>query len=72
MKPTNKLRFVRRTETHTPVGGNPIEREVTILQQWVQDTVWERIVRIVKGELKTAGVWRDVPLEQDSGDDKAN
>ena len=54
MKPTNKLRFVRRTETHTPVGGTEQTREVTMLQQWWSDG-W--------GPLEGTGEWRDVPLE---------
>ena len=63
MKPTPKLRFVRRTEKHTPVGGTEQEREVTMLQQW-----WEQghsvnlgWADITLGEVK--GEWRDVPLE---------
>jgi hypothetical protein len=63
MKPTSKLRFVRRTETHTPQGGNPIDHEVTILQQW-----WEQghSVSLGWGDItigETKGEWRDVRQE---------
>jgi hypothetical protein len=60
MKPTNKLRFVRRIETHTPQGGNPIDKEVTILQQW-----WSvGLVEAAKNPSRAGdGEWRDVPLE---------
>ena len=62
MKPTNKLRFVRRTEKHTPVGGVEQDKEVTMLQQW-----WSvGLVEAAKNPSRAGeGEWRDVPLDHE-------
>ncbi len=68
MKPTNKLRFVRRS-VPDPTFGEGIGRYQNILQQW-----WETIPMgtvnlgwtgdIPLGEVK--GEWRDIPIEEES------
>jgi hypothetical protein len=54
MKPTNKLRFVERTEPITETTG----KRVRILQQWwVFDELFEDV---------EIGDWRDVPVEAEA------
>lgn len=68
MKPTNKLRFVKRTipihgEPHDPNGM--VGRVTMILQQWWEESMtinlgWTGEIPI--GQAK--GEWRDVPTEE--------
>ena len=64
MKPTNKLRFVKRT---IPIHGEPhvVGRLTIILQQWWEESMtinlgWTGEIPI--GQAK--GEWRDVPTEE--------
>ena len=63
MKPTNNLRFVKRTipihgEPHDPNGS--VGRVVLILQQqWVNEDKFD----VITGKLYAE--WRDVPLEEE-------
>jgi len=50
MKPTNKLRFVRR-QIPDPTFGKEVSVYKHILQQW-----WES---------ESSGEWRDVPVEDE-------
>jgi hypothetical protein len=56
MKPTARLRFVKRY-VYAPEYGDHMSTEVRILQQW-----WtvER-----EGQMTPTGEWRDVPLEEE-------
>ena len=55
MSPTNKLRFVMRTEPLT----DDIGTTVRVLQQW-----WEPDIYDEDELLKSGGEWRDIPLEK--------
>ena len=63
MKPTNNLRFVKRTipihgEPHDPNGS--VGKIVMILQQqWVNEDKFD----VITGKLYAE--WRDVPLEEE-------
>jgi hypothetical protein len=58
MKPTNKLRFVERTEPITETTG----KRVRILQQWwAFDELFEDV---------EIGDWRDVPVEAEEKEEK--
>jgi hypothetical protein len=62
MKPTNKLRFIERTEPITETTG----RRVRILQQWWESSNGGTINLGFGGEMplgKVVGEWRDVPVE---------
>ena len=67
MKPTNKLRLVKRTvyvpmkatNAYGDVGTvSKVERK-EILQQWWSETVTE------ENTYREVGEWRDVPLEEE-------
>ena len=58
MTPTNKLRFVERTESRQGPEGGSYWAKVRILQQWWEDQSTD--VHWVNGN---PGEWRDVPLE---------
>jgi hypothetical protein len=56
MTPTNKLRFVERQHGYrTTDGKDVIPNMVRILQQWWEHTEWN-----------APGMWRDVPIEQET------
>jgi hypothetical protein len=57
MKPTAKLRFVKRKD-FTEDPANP--RTLCILQQW-----WEHEEFLCDEMRVTAGEWRDVPIEKE-------
>jgi hypothetical protein len=60
MKPTNKLRFVRRA-VPDPAFGENIIRYQNILQQWWEDNSTD--IHWVNG---APGEWRDIPIEEES------
>ena len=55
MTPTNKLRFVERTESRLHLTGASYWAKVRILQQWWEEKESSRF--------EPSGEWRDVPLE---------
>jgi hypothetical protein len=64
MRPTNKLRFVERTEPITETTG----RRVRILQQWWEDSYVTLSVHVTDKDgnvlpSPSRGEWRDVPVE---------
>ena len=56
MTPTNRLRFVERTESRQGPEGGSYWAKVRILQQW-----WEPEYQ--EFNAGKTGEWRDVPLE---------
>jgi hypothetical protein len=60
MKPTNKLRFVRRLFTHAYVS-EPIW--VQVLEQWWESE--ESNYYDLNGELVETGEWIEIPVEND-------
>jgi hypothetical protein len=60
MKPTAKLRFVRRSVPDKTFGEN-IAVYKHILQQWWEEKQWAHDDWIVVG-----GEWRDIPIEEES------
>lgn len=62
MRPTSKMRFVKRKMIVEPFSDEPVQyAEVRILQQW-----WEPYINLGWGDVATGqGEWRDVPLEEE-------
>ena len=60
MKPTIKLRFVRRA-VPDPTFGEDIIRHQNILQQWWEDNSTD--IHWVNG---APGEWRDIPVEEEN------
>jgi len=61
MTPTNKLRFVERSEIiEQHANGLSIGRTVHVLQQWWIPENADRTSAHYKGE------WRDVPIEKET------
>jgi hypothetical protein len=56
MTPTNRLRFVERTESRREPNSGSYWVKVRVLQQW---WAWEK-------EPDWPGEWRDVPLEEEA------
>ena len=68
MKPTNKLRFVRRA-VPDPTFGDGISRYQNILQQWWEMNTMGTMNLGFGGEIplgETTGEWRDIPIEEES------
>ena len=68
MKPTNKLRFVRRS-VPDPTFGDGITRTQHILQQWWETSSMGTINLGFGGETpigEVTGEWRDVPIEEEN------
>lgn len=59
MSPTNKLRFVERTESRREPNSGSYWVKVRVLQQW-----WEPECPESAWPDKCPGEWRDVPLEE--------
>jgi hypothetical protein len=60
-RPTNKLRFIIRTERVRLKGTDYINRNIRVLQQW-----WEPLETTFNQAVPNCtaiGEWRDVPLE---------
>ncbi len=68
MKPTNKLRFVRRS-VPDPTFGENISVYKHILQQWWETTPMGTVNLGFGGEFpigEVTGEWRDIPIEEES------
>ena len=68
MKPTNKLRFVRRA-VPDPTFGEDIIRHQNILQQWWESSTLGTMNLGFGGEMplgEVVGEWRDIPIEEES------
>ena len=68
MKPTNKLRFVRRP-VPDPSLGEGFSRYQNILQQWWESSTMGTMNLGYGGEMplgKVVGEWRDVPIEEET------
>jgi hypothetical protein len=70
MKPTNKLRFVRRS-VPDPTFGENISVYKHILQQWWEDNTVVLAVHITDKDGNAVaspnrGEWRDIPIEEES------
>ena len=68
MKPTNKLRFVRRA-VPDPTFGDGIARYQNILQQWWELNTMGTMSLGFGGEIplgEVTGEWRDIPIEEES------
>lgn len=62
MKPTNKLRFVRRKVSRNDLEY-PEQKFRLVLQQWWQDdTYWLD----ENGKRCDGSIWRDVPMEEEA------
>lgn len=60
MKPTPKLRFVRRAVPDKTFGEN-ISVYKHILQQWWEAEGWEH-----SDTVKAGGEWQDIPIEEEN------
>ena len=58
MTPTNKLRFVERTESRREPNSGSYWVKVRVLQQW-----WDAEDGDHEDYVRAGGEWRDVPLE---------
>ncbi len=68
MKPTNKLRFVRRS-VPDPTFGEGIARYQNILQQWWETIPMGTVNLGFGGEVplgEVTGEWRDVQVEEEN------